>query len=199
MGGPGQQLSLHLLLRVVADVGIVGLPNAGACVCARARMLKGLHCGRYTYRGQPRCRGVCPCMRACVRACMCPLPALIQQDLPTCRLLPCPSRCLPNWPRLSHTHTTDSHPPVCTLVITAAARRQVLIAQGAHARVPGGCALPLHHPHAQPGRPGGWRAQGSAGRPTRLDRGCVQCWPPCRALLGVERLHVRQRWPTCQA
>ena len=28
-GAPGQQLSLHLLLRVVADVGIVGYPNAG--------------------------------------------------------------------------------------------------------------------------------------------------------------------------
>lgn len=28
-GAPGQQLSLNLLLRVVADVGIVGLPNAG--------------------------------------------------------------------------------------------------------------------------------------------------------------------------
>jgi GTP-binding protein len=29
-GLPGQQLSLQLLLRVVADVGIVGFPNAGA-------------------------------------------------------------------------------------------------------------------------------------------------------------------------
>jgi hypothetical protein len=28
-GMPGQQLSLDLLLRVVADVGIVGFPNAG--------------------------------------------------------------------------------------------------------------------------------------------------------------------------
>jgi GTPase involved in cell partitioning and DNA repair len=28
-GLPGVQLSLHLLLRVVADVGIVGFPNAG--------------------------------------------------------------------------------------------------------------------------------------------------------------------------
>ncbi len=33
-GFPGQQLSLHLLLRVVADVGIVGFPNAGAFVAA---------------------------------------------------------------------------------------------------------------------------------------------------------------------
>lgn len=31
-GRPGQQLSLLLLMRVVADVGIVGLPNAGGCV-----------------------------------------------------------------------------------------------------------------------------------------------------------------------
>lgn len=30
-GAAGQQLSLHLLLRVVADVGIVGFPNAGGC------------------------------------------------------------------------------------------------------------------------------------------------------------------------
>ncbi len=30
-GLPGQQLSLQLLLRVVADVGIVGFPNAGGC------------------------------------------------------------------------------------------------------------------------------------------------------------------------
>ena len=30
-GLPGVQLSLHLLLRVVADVGIVGFPNAGVC------------------------------------------------------------------------------------------------------------------------------------------------------------------------
>lgn len=29
-GLPGQQLSLQLLLRVVADVGLVGFPNAGA-------------------------------------------------------------------------------------------------------------------------------------------------------------------------
>ncbi len=29
-GAPGQQLTLNLLLRVVADVGIVGFPNAGA-------------------------------------------------------------------------------------------------------------------------------------------------------------------------
>ena len=28
-GLPGQQLSLTLLLRVVADVGLVGFPNAG--------------------------------------------------------------------------------------------------------------------------------------------------------------------------
>lgn len=28
-GEPGKELALHLLLRVVADVGIVGLPNAG--------------------------------------------------------------------------------------------------------------------------------------------------------------------------
>ena len=28
-GGPGEEASLQLLLRVVADVGIVGFPNAG--------------------------------------------------------------------------------------------------------------------------------------------------------------------------
>ena len=28
-GGPGEEVALHLLMRVVADVGIVGLPNAG--------------------------------------------------------------------------------------------------------------------------------------------------------------------------
>ena len=28
-GAPGEEVSLHLLMRVVADVGIVGLPNAG--------------------------------------------------------------------------------------------------------------------------------------------------------------------------
>ncbi len=28
-GAPGEELSLQLLLRVVADIGIVGLPNAG--------------------------------------------------------------------------------------------------------------------------------------------------------------------------
>jgi len=28
-GAPGQQLSLQLMLRVVADVGLVGFPNAG--------------------------------------------------------------------------------------------------------------------------------------------------------------------------
>ena len=28
-GGPGEEVSLQLLMRVVADVGIVGLPNAG--------------------------------------------------------------------------------------------------------------------------------------------------------------------------
>ena len=28
-GLPGQEMTLHLLLRVVADVGIVGFPNAG--------------------------------------------------------------------------------------------------------------------------------------------------------------------------
>jgi hypothetical protein len=34
-GAPGQQLSLHLLLRVVADVGIVGFPNAGRWLAPR--------------------------------------------------------------------------------------------------------------------------------------------------------------------
>ena len=28
-GAPGEEVALHLLMRVVADVGIVGLPNAG--------------------------------------------------------------------------------------------------------------------------------------------------------------------------
>lgn len=28
-GAPGEEVSLHLMLRVVADVGIVGFPNAG--------------------------------------------------------------------------------------------------------------------------------------------------------------------------
>lgn len=28
-GGPGEEVTVHLLMRVVADVGIVGLPNAG--------------------------------------------------------------------------------------------------------------------------------------------------------------------------
>ena len=28
-GGSGEEATLHLLMRVVADVGIVGLPNAG--------------------------------------------------------------------------------------------------------------------------------------------------------------------------
>ena len=28
-GAPGEEATLHLLMRVVADVGIVGLPNAG--------------------------------------------------------------------------------------------------------------------------------------------------------------------------
>jgi hypothetical protein len=28
-GGTGEEVTLHLLMRVVADVGIVGLPNAG--------------------------------------------------------------------------------------------------------------------------------------------------------------------------
>ena len=28
-GGPGEEISLQLLMRVVADIGIVGLPNAG--------------------------------------------------------------------------------------------------------------------------------------------------------------------------
>ena len=29
IGGPGQEVGLQLMLRVVADVGIVGFPNAG--------------------------------------------------------------------------------------------------------------------------------------------------------------------------
>ena len=28
-GGSGEEVTLHLLMRVVADVGIIGLPNAG--------------------------------------------------------------------------------------------------------------------------------------------------------------------------
>ncbi len=28
-GGPGEEVTVSLLLRVVADIGIVGLPNAG--------------------------------------------------------------------------------------------------------------------------------------------------------------------------
>lgn len=28
-GGDGEEITLHLLMRIVADVGIVGLPNAG--------------------------------------------------------------------------------------------------------------------------------------------------------------------------
>ena len=74
VGGSGQQLALHLLLRVVADVGIVGLPNAGVCVCVCA-------CARVFVRvlllrvvadvgivSLPNA-GVCVCV--CVRVCAC--------------------------------------------------------------------------------------------------------------------------------
>ena len=74
VGGSGQQLALHLLLRVVADVGIVGLPTAGVCVCVCA-------CARVFVRvlllrvvadvgivSLPNA-GVCVCV--CVRVCAC--------------------------------------------------------------------------------------------------------------------------------
>lgn len=38
-GTAGQQLSLHLLLRVVADIGIVGFPNAGEWVVQQERLV----------------------------------------------------------------------------------------------------------------------------------------------------------------
>jgi len=53
LGAPGQQLSLHLLLRVVADVGIVGLPNAGVICTQVWAAVVGCRCGQ---RRLAKCR-----------------------------------------------------------------------------------------------------------------------------------------------
>jgi GTPase involved in cell partitioning and DNA repair len=41
-GLPGQQMSLQLLLRVVADVGLVGFPNAGVTTARHSTAQQGM-------------------------------------------------------------------------------------------------------------------------------------------------------------
>ena len=67
IGGPGEEVSLQLMLRVVADVGIVGFPNAGKssllaaitrsdCACHYSQLgLPLLHSGNLACAGHNGC------------------------------------------------------------------------------------------------------------------------------------------------
>jgi hypothetical protein len=71
-GLPGQALSLHLLLRVVADIGIVGFPNAGRLRsrrCTRAQSSLRPHNTTQTVKDKPLASILTCCM--CTHGCSC--------------------------------------------------------------------------------------------------------------------------------
>ena len=111
-GGPGQEVTLDLLLRVVADVGIVGLPNAGKssllAALTRCALLPGAPPHRRCCLSVSGCVGFFKVSRVSRWTCCCAWS-------PTWASSPCPTRASPRcWPRSPGMRTLGALPSTFT-------------------------------------------------------------------------------------